>query len=55
MITKSVKSVIRNESDFLAVINKCDAVRRVLERATDGVTEDNLQRPLSDALSELNV
>jgi hypothetical protein len=55
MILKLVKLVIKNKSDLLAIINKCDAVRRVLERATtNGVTEDNLRGSFGDALLHLS-
>jgi hypothetical protein len=47
--------VIKNKSDFLAIANKCDTIRRVLARAIDGATDDVLRGSLGDALSELNV
>lgn len=52
---KSVKSVIKNKSDFLAIVKKCETIRKVLERATKDATEDDLQGSLGDALAELNM
>ncbi|KAJ8591056.1 hypothetical protein M405DRAFT_860847 [Rhizopogon salebrosus TDB-379] len=48
-----VQSVIKNKSDFLALVNKCDTITRILARATEGVTDDDLRGSLRDALSEL--
>ncbi|KAJ8585535.1 hypothetical protein M405DRAFT_844470 [Rhizopogon salebrosus TDB-379] len=53
-VLKPVQSVIKNKSDFLEIVQKCDAIRRVLERATEGATKDDLQGSLGIALSELN-
>ncbi|KAG0702979.1 hypothetical protein DFH29DRAFT_829813 [Suillus ampliporus] len=49
------QSVIKNKSDFLAIVKKCENIRKVLERATKDATEDDLRGSLGDALSELNV
>ncbi|KAG1724363.1 hypothetical protein EDB19DRAFT_1834219 [Suillus lakei] len=49
------QSVIKNKSDFLAIVKKCEAIRKVLERATKDATEDDLQGSLGDALFELNI
>ncbi|KAJ8584434.1 hypothetical protein M405DRAFT_884319 [Rhizopogon salebrosus TDB-379] len=49
------QSVIKNKSDFLELAQKCDTIRRVLERATKGTTKDDLQGSLGVALSELNI
>ncbi|OAX37543.1 hypothetical protein K503DRAFT_227290 [Rhizopogon vinicolor AM-OR11-026] len=54
-ILNIVQSAIENKSDFLEIANKCDAITRVLARATDGATNDDLRGTLGDALSELNV
>ncbi|KAG1768905.1 hypothetical protein EV702DRAFT_712687 [Suillus placidus] len=50
-----VQSVIKNKSDFVAIVKKCEIIRKILERATKDATEDNLQGSLGDALSELNI
>lgn len=47
--------MIKNKSDFLGIANKCETIARVLARATDGATNDDLRGSLGDALSELNV
>jgi hypothetical protein len=52
---KPVQSVIKNKSDFLDIVQKCETIRRVLERATEGATKDDLQGSLGVALSELNM
>jgi hypothetical protein len=54
-IIRFVQSVIKNKSDFLAIINKCETIRRVLERATSGAGENFLRGSLGDALSQLNM
>ncbi|KAG2126913.1 hypothetical protein DEU56DRAFT_982812 [Suillus clintonianus] len=49
------QSVIKNKSDFLAIVEKCETIRKRLERATKDATEDDLQGSLGEALSELNI
>ncbi|KAJ8591010.1 hypothetical protein M405DRAFT_815025 [Rhizopogon salebrosus TDB-379] len=49
------ESVIKNKSDFLVIVQKCDTIRRVLARATEGATKDDLRGSLGVALSELNL
>lgn len=51
----SVQSVIKNKSDFQALINKCETIRKILERATSGASESYTRGSLGDALSELNM
>jgi hypothetical protein len=51
----SAQSVIKNKSDFLAIVKKCETIRNVLERVTKDATEDDLQGSLGNALSELNM
>ncbi|OAX36390.1 hypothetical protein K503DRAFT_858020 [Rhizopogon vinicolor AM-OR11-026] len=54
-ILNIVQSVIENKSDFQVIINMCDAIRGVLEEATEGATEDDLRGSVGKALSKLNV
>ncbi|KAG2141950.1 hypothetical protein DEU56DRAFT_911281 [Suillus clintonianus] len=49
------QSVIKNKFDFLAIVEKCETIRKQLERATKDATEDDLQGSLGEALSELNI
>ncbi|KAG2126939.1 hypothetical protein DEU56DRAFT_862026 [Suillus clintonianus] len=51
------QSVIKNKSDFRAIANKCDTIRKVLERVTKDLDAAavNLPASLRDALSELNI
>ncbi|KAG2143018.1 hypothetical protein DEU56DRAFT_910958 [Suillus clintonianus] len=49
------QSVIKNKSDFLVIVKKCETIRKRLERATKDATEDDLQGSLGEALSELNI
>ncbi|KAG1745507.1 uncharacterized protein EDB91DRAFT_152064 [Suillus paluster] len=49
------QSVIKNKSDFLAIVNKCESIRKILERATKDATEDDLRGSFGDALSDLNI
>ncbi|KAG1719285.1 hypothetical protein EDB19DRAFT_1919162 [Suillus lakei] len=49
------QSVIKNKSDFLAIVDKCEAIRRVLTRAIKDATPENLRGPLGGALSELHM
>ncbi|KAG2353194.1 hypothetical protein BDR07DRAFT_1615088 [Suillus spraguei] len=44
---------IKNESDFQAIVDMCDTIRDILERATKGAAEDNLPGYLDHALSRL--
>jgi hypothetical protein len=50
-----VQSVIKNKSDFLAIINMCDTIRGILEGATEDTTEDHLQGSFGNALSRLSL
>jgi hypothetical protein len=50
-----VQSVIKNKSDFLAIINMCDVIRGVLEEAAEGTTEDDLRGSFGNALLKLNL
>ncbi|KAG1724146.1 uncharacterized protein EDB91DRAFT_1269361 [Suillus paluster] len=50
-----VQSVIKNKSDFLAIVDRCETIREILERATKGATDNNLRGYLGHALSQLNV
>ncbi|KAG0697448.1 hypothetical protein DFH29DRAFT_149125 [Suillus ampliporus] len=54
-ILSIAQSVIKNKSDFLVLANKCETIRKALERATKNATEDDLRGSLGDALSELNI
>ena len=47
--------MIKNKSDFLAIVKKCETIRKIIERATKDATEDDLKGSLGDALSELNM
>ncbi|KAG2126951.1 hypothetical protein DEU56DRAFT_535937 [Suillus clintonianus] len=49
------QSVIKNKSDFLAIVKKCETIRKQLEIATKDATEGDLQGSLGEALSELNI
>lgn len=48
------QSVIKNKSDFQVIVDKCETIRDILEGATMGATEDDLQGYLGHALSRLN-
>ncbi|KAG2126921.1 hypothetical protein DEU56DRAFT_534204 [Suillus clintonianus] len=48
------QSVIKNQSDFQAIVEKCETIREILERATKDATDDDLQGYLGHALSQLN-
>ncbi|KAG2059325.1 hypothetical protein BDR06DRAFT_949373 [Suillus hirtellus] len=50
----TVKSVIKNKSDFRAIVKKCETIGEILKRATKDTTDDNLPGYLAHALSELN-
>ncbi|KAG1813584.1 uncharacterized protein BJ212DRAFT_1588601 [Suillus subaureus] len=50
-----VQSVIKNKSDFLAIVKKCKIIREILERVTKDITSDNLPGYLAHALLELNL
>ncbi|KAG1821490.1 hypothetical protein EV424DRAFT_1539061 [Suillus variegatus] len=50
-----VQSVIKNKSDFRAIVNKCKTIGEILERVTKDTTNDNLPRYLVHALSTLDV
>ncbi|KAG1851012.1 hypothetical protein C8R48DRAFT_836558 [Suillus tomentosus] len=50
----SVQSVIKNKSDFQAIVKKYKTIGKILERATKDTTDDNLPGYLGHALSELN-
>ncbi|KAG2059284.1 hypothetical protein BDR06DRAFT_1069196 [Suillus hirtellus] len=51
----TVWSVIKNKSDFQAIVNKCKTIREILERVTKDTTNDNLPRYLVHALLTLNL
>lgn len=44
------QSVIKNKSDFQAIVDKCEAIREILESATKEATEDDLRGHLGHAL-----
>ncbi|KAG1901484.1 uncharacterized protein F5891DRAFT_1222069 [Suillus fuscotomentosus] len=48
------QSVIKNKSDFQAIVDKCETIREILERATKHATDDDLRGYLGHALSQLN-
>ncbi|KAG2360395.1 hypothetical protein BDR07DRAFT_150332 [Suillus spraguei] len=48
------QSVIKNKSDFQVIADKCETIREIVERATKGASEDDLQGYLEHALSQLN-
>ncbi|KAG1838152.1 hypothetical protein DFJ58DRAFT_846187 [Suillus subalutaceus] len=48
------QSVIKNQSDFQAIVDKCETIREILERATKHATDDDLRGYLGHALSQLN-
>ncbi|KAJ8585539.1 hypothetical protein M405DRAFT_935977, partial [Rhizopogon salebrosus TDB-379] len=48
------QSVIKNKSDFLEIVQKCETIRGVLERVSEGATKDDLQGSSEVALSKLN-
>ncbi|KAG1874966.1 hypothetical protein F4604DRAFT_2008995 [Suillus subluteus] len=48
------QAVIKNKSDFQAIADKCETIRDILERATKGVTNDDLPEYLEHALTQLN-
>ncbi|KAG1842460.1 hypothetical protein C8R48DRAFT_39347 [Suillus tomentosus] len=50
----TVKSVIKNKSDFRAIVKKCKTIGEILKRATKDTTDDNLPGYLAHALSELH-
>ncbi|KAG1821450.1 hypothetical protein EV424DRAFT_826734 [Suillus variegatus] len=50
----TVQSVIKNKSDFQAIVKKCKTIGEILERATNDTTDDNLPGYLAHALSELD-
>ncbi|KAG1764263.1 hypothetical protein EV702DRAFT_110804 [Suillus placidus] len=48
------QSVIKNRSDFQAIVDKCETIREILERATKDATDDDMRGYLGHALSQLN-
>ena len=48
VVNGSAESVIKNKPDFLVIIqvDKCDIIKRVLERGTEDAAEDDLRGPL---------
>ncbi|KAG1725885.1 uncharacterized protein EDB91DRAFT_80485 [Suillus paluster] len=48
------QSVIKNKSDFLAIVYKCQTIREILERTTKDATDNDLRGYLGHALSQLN-
>lgn len=53
-ILMTVQSVIKNKSDFRAIVKKCKTIGEILQRVTKDTTDDNLPRYLDNALSTLN-
>ncbi|KAG1837250.1 hypothetical protein C8R48DRAFT_766314 [Suillus tomentosus] len=53
-ILMTVQSVIKNKSDFRAIVKKCKTIGEILKGATKDTTDDNLPGYLAHALSELN-
>jgi hypothetical protein len=49
-----MQSVIKNKSDFQAIANKCETIRKILVRVTKDATEDDMRGDLGHALSQLN-
>ncbi|KAG0693781.1 hypothetical protein DFH29DRAFT_1073146 [Suillus ampliporus] len=47
--------VIKNKSDFQAIVNKCETIREILERSTKDATNDDLPGYLRHALLQLNI
>ncbi|KAG1838957.1 hypothetical protein C8R48DRAFT_679978 [Suillus tomentosus] len=48
------QSVIKNQSDFQARVDKCETIREILDRATKHATDNDLREYLGHALSQLN-
>ncbi|KAG2126919.1 hypothetical protein DEU56DRAFT_534144 [Suillus clintonianus] len=48
------QSVIKNQSDFQAVVDQCENIRQILESAAKDATSDDLQGYLGHALSQLD-
>jgi len=48
------QSVIKNQSDFQARVDKCETIREILDRATKHATDNDLRGYLGHALSQLN-
>ncbi|KAG0694302.1 hypothetical protein DFH29DRAFT_1083878 [Suillus ampliporus] len=48
------QSVIKNQSDFQAIVDQCENITRVLEIATSDATDDDLKGSLGHALTRLN-
>jgi len=48
------QSVIKNQSDFQAIVDKCETIREILDRATKHATDNDLRGYLGHALSQLN-
>ncbi|KAG2065277.1 hypothetical protein BDR04DRAFT_1121960 [Suillus decipiens] len=46
--------VIKNKSNFQAIVDMCETIRDILESATQGATKDDLQGYLGCASSRLN-
>ncbi|KAG2108950.1 uncharacterized protein F5147DRAFT_159897 [Suillus discolor] len=53
-ILMTVQSVIKNKSDFQAIVKKCKTIGEILEREMKDTTDDDLPGYLAHALSELN-
>ncbi|KAG0693919.1 P-loop containing nucleoside triphosphate hydrolase protein [Suillus ampliporus] len=47
--------VIKNKSDFQAIVDKCETIREILGRSTKDATDDDLPGYLRHALSQLNI
>ncbi|KAG0694300.1 hypothetical protein DFH29DRAFT_1083876 [Suillus ampliporus] len=48
------QSVIKNRSDFEAIVDMCETIREILERTTKDATATDLRGNLGHALSQLN-
>ncbi|KAG0695415.1 hypothetical protein DFH29DRAFT_1005488 [Suillus ampliporus] len=48
------QSVIKNRSDFQAMVDMCETIREILERTTKDATATDLRGNLGHALSQLN-
>ncbi|KAG1718087.1 hypothetical protein EDB19DRAFT_1026872 [Suillus lakei] len=53
-ILTTAQSVIKNKSDFVALVDKCETIRDILEKATKDATDDDLRGYLGHALSQLH-
>ncbi|KAG1805893.1 hypothetical protein EV424DRAFT_1578187, partial [Suillus variegatus] len=51
----TVRSVIKNKSDFRAIVKKCETIGEILKRVTKDTTDDNLPRYLKMTTSSRSV